>query len=38
MASKEGQDVAAKANGGNAPISDALREQVMAAVDQIKTN
>lgn len=38
MASQDGQKIAAEANGGNAPISDTLRKQVMAAVDQIKTN
>lgn len=38
MASQDGQKIAAEANGGNAPISDNLRKQVMAAVDQIKTN
>lgn len=38
MASQDGQKVAAEANGGNAPISDTLRGQVMAAIDQIKTN
>ncbi|MDP9800657.1 phosphate transport system substrate-binding protein [Arcanobacterium wilhelmae] len=32
MASKEGQEVAAKADGGNAPISDSLREKVNAAI------
>ncbi|MFY9262338.1 MAG: phosphate ABC transporter substrate-binding protein PstS [Actinomycetaceae bacterium] len=38
MASAEGQQAAADANGGNAPISDTLRERVMAAIDQIVTN
>ncbi len=38
MASQDGQKIAAEANGGNAPISDNLRKQVMTAVDQIKTN
>lgn len=38
MASAEGQEAAAQANGGNAPISDSLREQAMAAIDQIQTN
>lgn len=32
MASKEGQEIAAKADGGNAPISDKLREKVNAAI------
>ncbi|XCB29382.1 phosphate ABC transporter substrate-binding protein PstS [Arcanobacterium hippocoleae] len=36
IASKEGQEVATKAKGGNAPISDALRAKVTAALDQIK--
>jgi len=35
MASTEGQDVAAEA-AGSAPISDALREQVTAAIDSIQ--
>ncbi|KRE21202.1 phosphate ABC transporter substrate-binding protein PstS [Agromyces sp. Soil535] len=35
MASPEGQDVAAEA-AGSAPISDALREQVTAAIDSIQ--
>ncbi|WP_136708589.1 phosphate ABC transporter substrate-binding protein PstS [Agromyces sp. H66] len=35
MASAEGQDVAAE-NAGSAPITDALREQAMAAIDSIK--
>ncbi|MDP9806587.1 phosphate transport system substrate-binding protein [Trueperella bonasi] len=38
MASPEGQEAAAKANGGNAPISDELREEAMAAIEQIQTN
>lgn len=38
MASAEGQDAAAAANGGNAPISDDLRDQAMAAIEQIQTN
>lgn len=38
IASAEGQDAAANAGGGNAPISDALRERVNAAIDQIQTN
>ncbi|VEI13604.1 phosphate ABC transporter substrate-binding protein PstS [Trueperella bialowiezensis] len=38
MASEEGQKKAAEANGGNAPISDTLRESAMKAIDQIKTN
>ena len=38
VASNEGQTAATVAKGGNAPISDALRTKVMAAVDQIKTN
>ncbi|MDR6939343.1 phosphate ABC transporter substrate-binding protein PstS [Arcanobacterium hippocoleae] len=36
IASKEGQEVATKAKGGNAPISDALRAKVTAAIDLIK--
>ena len=35
MASEEGQDVAAE-NAGSAPITDALREKVVAAIDSIK--
>ncbi|MGO1410619.1 MAG: phosphate ABC transporter substrate-binding protein PstS [Microbacterium sp.] len=35
MASAEGQDAAAE-NAGNAPISDALREQVLGAIDTIQ--
>jgi phosphate transport system substrate-binding protein len=35
MASPEGQDVAAEA-AGSAPISDALREQITAAIDSIQ--
>lgn len=35
MASAEGQDAAAD-NAGNAPISEGLREQVLAAIDTIK--
>ncbi|WP_246462337.1 phosphate ABC transporter substrate-binding protein PstS [Trueperella pecoris] len=38
MASEDGQEAAAAANGGNAPISDTLRKQAMGAIDQIKTN
>lgn len=38
MASAEGQETAANAGGGNAPISDALRERVTAAIDMIETN
>ncbi len=38
IASAEGQDAAAMAHGGNAPISDDLRKQAMAAIDQIQTN
>lgn len=38
MTSADGQQAAAEANGGNAPISDDLREQAMAAIDQIQTN
>ncbi|GGH43466.1 phosphate ABC transporter substrate-binding protein PstS [Microbacterium album] len=37
IASAEGQDAAA-ANAGNAPISDGLRSQVMAAIDLIVTD
>lgn len=35
IASTEGQDVAAE-NAGSAPISDSLREQVVAAIDSIQ--
>jgi len=35
IASEEGQDVAAE-NAGSAPITDALREKVVAAIDSIK--
>ena len=35
MASEEGQDVAAE-NAGSAPITDALREKVVAAIDSIR--
>lgn len=35
IASTEGQQAAAAANGGNAPISDALRAEVQAVIDQI---
>ena len=35
IASAEGQDVAAAA-AGSAPISDSLREQVVAAIDSIQ--
>ncbi|MDO5025369.1 MAG: phosphate ABC transporter substrate-binding protein PstS [Trueperella sp.] len=35
MASADGQEVAAKANGGNAPISDDLRDKAMAAIAKI---
>ncbi|SDU79839.1 phosphate ABC transporter substrate-binding protein PstS [Arcanobacterium phocae] len=35
VASAEGQDTAAASNGGNAPISDELREKVMAAIGLI---
>ncbi|WP_448005644.1 phosphate ABC transporter substrate-binding protein PstS [Agromyces bauzanensis] len=35
IASTEGQDVAAE-NAGSAPITDALREKVVAAIDSIK--
>ncbi|WP_461183844.1 phosphate ABC transporter substrate-binding protein PstS [Trueperella pyogenes] len=35
MASAEGQASAAAANGGNAPISQALRTQALAAIEQI---
>ncbi len=38
MASEDGQQAAADANGGNAPISDTLRESAMAAIEQIQTN
>ncbi|MCI7552230.1 MAG: phosphate ABC transporter substrate-binding protein PstS [Actinomycetaceae bacterium] len=35
VASENGQDAATKAQGGNAPISDALREKVMTAIELI---
>lgn len=35
MASADGQEVAAKANGGNAPISDDLRDKAMSAIAKI---
>lgn len=38
MASAEGQQASADANGGNAPISEDLRTQVNAAIEQIATN
>lgn len=37
MASDEGQEFAAAANGGNAPISDELQSRVFAAIDAIVT-
>ncbi|MFC5369641.1 phosphate ABC transporter substrate-binding protein PstS [Arcanobacterium bovis] len=36
VASKEGQEAASKAKGGNAPISDTLRGKVETALKQIK--
>ncbi|MGO1638316.1 MAG: phosphate ABC transporter substrate-binding protein PstS [Ancrocorticia populi] len=36
VASAEGQEVATKAGGGNAPISDELRDEVQAAIDTIE--